>query len=161
MDKMGYPHGLIRNTTQNAIDGGVTTVMRPRIWVYGLLLLGLLSAFTYGLANRSTMIADILRDRNALYRETATGLENGYTLKIANKTDVSQDYLVSLDAKGAPLNLRAMKPVHVAAGDVVESPLLVDGPKAIEGRHAVEFKVQSADGASQAVVKSSFFGKME
>lgn len=37
-----YPRGLIRYTTQNALDGKRSRVLRPRIWVYGLLLLALL-----------------------------------------------------------------------------------------------------------------------
>ena len=123
--------------------------------------LGLCAAFMYGLANRSTMIADILRDRNALYRETADAIENGYTLKIANKTDLPQDYVVSLQAPGTALALRASKPVHVAAGDVMEAPLLVEGPKSMRGRRAIVFTIRSADGQSRSDVKSSFFGPME
>jgi len=38
MDKLGYEHGLIRYTTQNAIDGKASRVVRPRIVVYGTLL---------------------------------------------------------------------------------------------------------------------------
>ncbi len=44
MDKMGYPQGLIRYSTQNAIDAKPTRVLRPRIFIYGLLLLGLAPA---------------------------------------------------------------------------------------------------------------------
>ena len=39
MDKVGYPRGLIRYSTQNAIDGKPTRVLRPRIIVYGVILL--------------------------------------------------------------------------------------------------------------------------
>ena len=44
MDKMGYERGLIRYTTQNAIDGKATRVLRPRVLVYGTLLAALLGA---------------------------------------------------------------------------------------------------------------------
>jgi polyferredoxin len=33
MDKVGMPRGLIRYTTQNALDGGRVRVLRPRILV--------------------------------------------------------------------------------------------------------------------------------
>src|SRR5690606_9159313 len=68
MDKMGYPRGLIRYTTQNAIDGGKTRVARPRILVYTVLLVALVGAWAWGVGTRSDLIVDVLRDRNALYR---------------------------------------------------------------------------------------------
>jgi polyferredoxin len=76
---MGWPRGLIRYSTQNAIDGKPTRVLRPRILVYGAILLAVTAAWAWGVGHRSPMIAEVLRDRNALYRETATGIENGYT----------------------------------------------------------------------------------
>src|SRR5688572_1923078 len=66
MDKMGFARGLIRYTTQNAIDGKRTRVLRPRIFVYGGLLLALLVVFAWGVGTRSDLIAEVLRDRNAL-----------------------------------------------------------------------------------------------
>src|SRR3546814_13662103 len=45
MDKMGYAPGLIRYTTQNAIDGGKTRIARPRILVYTVLLVALVTAW--------------------------------------------------------------------------------------------------------------------
>ena len=38
MDRFGYPRGLIRYTTQNALQGKGQHVLRPRIIVYGMLL---------------------------------------------------------------------------------------------------------------------------
>jgi ferredoxin len=72
MDKVGYPKGLIRYSTQNAIDGKPTRVLRPRILVYGTILLALMLGWGWGVTHRSPLIAEVLRDRNALYRETAT-----------------------------------------------------------------------------------------
>jgi polyferredoxin len=98
MDKMGFAKGLIRYTTQNAIDGQPTRVVRPRMFIYGTLLLALLVGFAWGVGTRSVLIAEVLRDRNALYRETATGIENGYTLKLVNKSDRAQRYEIALQA---------------------------------------------------------------
>src|SRR3546814_6815553 len=86
MDKMGYAPGLIRYTTQNAIDGGKTRIARPRILVYTALLVALVTAWAWGVTTRSPLIVDVLRDRNALYRSGSDGrIENGYTVKLVNK----------------------------------------------------------------------------
>ena len=159
MDKVGYPHGLIRYSTQNAIDGKPTRVLRPRIFVYATLLAVLVSGWAWGVAHRSPLIADILRDRNALYREAATGIENGYTLKLANKTDRVQHYLVALEA--APgLRLRDPGPIEVAAGDVASVPLTVVGGTDARGRRAIRFDVHAQDGSVHKQVDSSFFGPL-
>ncbi|HSR65833.1 MAG TPA: 4Fe-4S dicluster domain-containing protein [Xanthomonadaceae bacterium] len=159
MDKVGYPRGLIRYSTQNAIDGKPGRVARPRIFVYAAVLLLLVSAWTWGVTHRSPLIADVLRDRNALYRETGAGIENGYTLKLANKTDRAQRYVVAMQAP-AGLQLRDPGAIVVAAGDVAAVPLTVVGNASSHGRTAIRFDVHSTDGAARDVVDSSFFGPM-
>jgi len=77
MEKVGYPKGLIRYSTQNSIDGKNTRVLRPRILVYGAILLALMVGWGFGVSHRDPLIAEVLRDRNALFRETAADIENG------------------------------------------------------------------------------------
>ena len=106
MDKLGYPKGLIRYSTQNAIDARPTHILRPRIVVYGALLLALALAWGWGVTHRSTFIAEVLRDRNALYRLVEDGaVENAYTLKLVNKTDAPARFHVTI--KGGPVPVRS------------------------------------------------------
>src|SRR5690606_9258923 len=49
MDKMNYPRGLIKYSTQHAIDHQTTHVIRPRIFVYGFLLLTLIGLWISGI----------------------------------------------------------------------------------------------------------------
>ena len=157
MLKMGFAKGLVRYTTQNALDGGTTRVLRPRIFVYGALLLALLLAFAWGVGHRTPLIAEVLRDRNALYRETDAGIENGYTLKLVNKTERAQDYIVALDGAG-PLVLSGQERIRVEGGAVASVPLAVVAPDGVHGRRALRFKVRAADGSVEKTVDSSFFG---
>ncbi len=85
MDKMGYERGLVRYTTENALEGGGTRVLRPRIFVYATLLLVLISGVAWSISDRVPLRAELIRDRNALYRELPDGrVENVYTLKLIN-----------------------------------------------------------------------------
>ncbi len=160
MAKVGYPKGLIRYSTQNAIDGTPTRVLRPRILVYGMILLALMVGWAVGVTHRSPLIAEVLRDRNALYRESAAGIENGYTLKLVNKTDQPQQYQVTLRSDLAGLRLREASTIPVAAGSVASLPLTLSAPAGTGGRHGVTFVVRSADGQVERTVDSSFFGPM-
>src|SRR6056297_99074 len=68
MDKMGYPRGLIRYTTENAMAGKKSRILRPRIFIYLAVLLGLMTLFAVMLTGREMVDLDVLRDRTALYR---------------------------------------------------------------------------------------------
>ncbi len=162
MDKMGYPRGLIRYSTQNAIDGKPTKVLRPRIIIYSLLLAALVVGWGWGVAARSTLIVDVLRDRNALYRSGDDGrIENGYTLKLVNKADVARDFRVEIQTPTAGLLLRdPAQVVHVEGEEVLSLPLVLSAPATVKGRQDVVFVVRSADGAIHETVDSTFFGPM-
>jgi polyferredoxin len=161
MEKVGYPKGLIRYSTQNAIDGKPTRVLRPRIFVYGAILLALLVGWGWGVTHRSPLIAEVLRDRNALYRDTADGIENGYTLKLVNKTDQAQDYRISVRADIPALRMREAPDASVAAGSVVSLPLTLVAPAGTRGRHELKIEVRSKDGSAERSVDSSFFGPVQ
>ena len=162
MDKMGMPHGLIRYTTQHALDGQSGRVLRPRIFVYGFLLTALVAAWTWGVFNRSPLIADVLRDRNALYQQQGDRTANGYTLKLVNKTDADRSYRVRIEsADAASLVLKdAPLDVRVPAGEVVSQAVEVGAPATLRGRHALVFVIEADDGSAKARVDSTFFGPM-
>jgi cytochrome c oxidase accessory protein FixG len=85
MEKMDYEKGLIKYTTEHKLQSKETHVIRPRIIVYAVLLLVLISGVIYSINNRVLLRADLLRDRNALYRELPNNMiENVYTLKLIN-----------------------------------------------------------------------------
>ena len=78
--------------TQHAIDHRQTHLVRPRVLIYGGLLATLITGFIVTLALRSPVSLDVIRDRNALYRESRPGyIENVYTLRIINKAAVWLD----------------------------------------------------------------------
>jgi polyferredoxin len=162
MDKMGYPHGLIRYSTQNAIDGKPTRVLRPRIFVYGFILLALIVGWGWGVTHRTTLIAEVLRDRNALYREVGGGqVENSYTLKLVNKDQQAHEYRIVLDAETPGIVLRdADRIVRANAEQVVSIPVVVTAPDSVAGRHAVSFQIESTDGSTRKTVESSYFGPL-
>jgi cytochrome c oxidase accessory protein FixG len=161
MGKVGYPKGLIRYTTQNAMEGGSTRVLRPRILVYAVLLLALVAGWAWGVGNRSPLIADVLRDRNALYRVQADGVDNGYTLKLANKTERDMVFLVRVESSTPGLALRGgEREVAAAAGEVVAEGLDVTAPAGTHGRHELRFVIESRDGTAHARVDTTFFGPM-
>ena len=158
MDKVGYPRGLIRYATQNEIDGKPSQVLRPRIFVYGTLLLVLMLGWAWSVTHRSELIAEVLRDRNALYRETAQGVQNDYTLKLVNKTQQPHTYTISLKAPDGLALQDGTQKVPATAEQVLSLPLTVTAPGKVAGKRAIVFVVESEDGKSRREVETSFFG---
>ena len=161
MDRMGYPRGLIRYTTENSLAGKPTRILRARVWVYGALLLVLLAGFAVGVAGRNPLIVDVLRDRNALFREAADGtIENVYTLKIINKTQQPHRYRIAVE--GNPAIRFAGEPplVQAAAEEVLNVPVTLRAEAgSVQGRSDVRFVVEATDDSGIRYAEDTrFFG---
>jgi cytochrome c oxidase accessory protein FixG len=139
MDKMGYERGLVRYTTENTLQGKHTNLLRPRVMVYALILIGVTMGAFYSILTRIPIGMDIIRDRNSLYRETNEGLiENVYIIKVLNMDTQSHDY--TLTVEGIP-NLILKKDaanISVKSGEVFELPVRVQAD-------AYELKKRSND----------------
>jgi len=102
MDKMAYPRGLIRYTSENAMRQGLSTsearkrLIRPRTIIYSVLWLAVVAGFLGSLAMREPLKVDIIRDRGALGREVeGRWIENVYRLQLINTTEASMQFRVS------------------------------------------------------------------
>jgi cytochrome c oxidase accessory protein FixG len=85
MDKMHYPPGLIRYTSEQELGGGTTHWLRPRIIGYVAVLAIMVGVFWYSMFSRIPLELTVIRDRSQLAVTTDTGaLENIYTLQIVN-----------------------------------------------------------------------------
>ena len=162
MEKMNYPKGLIRYTTENTMEGKKPHIMRPRIIIYGTVLLLLLAAAIYSITIRVPLIVDVIRDRNSLFRPAENGLvENVYMLKLLNKDLRPHTYIVSIN--GIPeARLIGDFPVNLDAGHVIELPVRVqaDPLKMEEAAATIVFEVHALDNRNIAVhEKSRFIGR--
>jgi cytochrome c oxidase accessory protein FixG len=126
MDKMGSPRGLIRYSTQHALDHEATRVLRPRVLIYGALLGALVVGFVVAIALRSPVSLDVLRDRNTLYKLTDDGnVDNVYTLRILNKSESEQRFHIEAQGASALTLIPADREYRVASGAVYSLPLRV------------------------------------
>jgi cytochrome c oxidase accessory protein FixG len=151
MARMGYPSGLIRYTTQNALEGKPSHINRPRTRIYGLLLAALFGGFVYSLANRAPLQLDVIRDRNQLFRETAAGaIENVYTLKLLNKSDRTRRLIVRAD--GLPgIEVTTTPPVaELRPGEQLSviTSVSVSADATTAGGHDIVFSIVGTDDAT-------------
>jgi len=169
MDKMGYPRGLIRYTTENVIkgkypDSGILRhILRTRTLIYTSLMLVISSVFVYSLATRVPLRVDVVRDRVALSKETDDGMiENVYRLQLINKDNQPHQY--TFNAAGIP-GLRVITstlPVTARELETLEIPVsLIADPIDLKGRSIeVTFTIQSVDDPRiKQEVSTKFFNR--
>jgi cytochrome c oxidase accessory protein FixG len=158
MDKMKYPRGLIRYTTENMLLGKPRRILRLRIVIYATLLGALLVSFAWGITHRSDLIVEVLRDRNALYREgPGDSVENSYTIKLVNKTDRVQRLHLSLTDKDFA-QIVGKTDVVVPAGDVGSFPLTLRAPRQfVGGMRSVRIDADSDDATVHAAQTARFY----
>jgi cytochrome c oxidase accessory protein FixG len=160
MDKMGYEKGLIRYTTESAMHGKSSHIIRPRIVVYAMIMLGIMGLFAWSFSQRVSLGLDVIRDRNQLYRETDDGeIENVYILKILNMDNAAHRY--SLKVSGVPeMELHMDLPeIRVASGDVLELPVRLEVDEdELEARSTViEFTLVADDDATLSATETARF----
>jgi polyferredoxin len=107
MDKLDYPKGLIRYTSERGILEKLSpkamreSLFRPRVLIYSIVMLLLVAIFIGTLATRTTLRVDVIRDRGMLGREVAGGMiENVYRLQLMNASE--QPLVLSLGVEGLP-----------------------------------------------------------
>ena len=164
MDKMKYPRGLIRFSTQNGVKNHWTQaqmlkrVLRPRVLVYTAVLVLLCIGMLTSLVVRTPLKVDVVRDRAALSRIVAGGkLENVYRLQIMNATEGTQRYRIS--ARGLEgLEVASEQEVDIGPAESrwVAVRLQIPYGSAGPGSHTVYFDVEAQGDKAQVAEKSVF-----
>jgi cytochrome c oxidase accessory protein FixG len=164
MDKVGYPRGLVKYSTENAINQHWTRgqtlrhVLRPRVLVYSSILGAIVLAMTVSLAYRVPFKVDVVRDRGTLARIVNGGrIENVYRLQVMNATEVNQRYRITVE--GLPgVEIASEPDVMVESTQArwvaVRAQIPFDAVPA--GSHTILFKIAALDSAGVVSEKSVF-----
>jgi cytochrome c oxidase accessory protein FixG len=164
MDKMGYARGLVKYSTQNALDKGwsqaqtLRRVLRPRVLIYTAILACVSIALLTSLALRVPLKVDVVRDRSVMARMVAGGkLENVYRLQIMNATESSQNYRISaLGLSGLVLASEPVVVVPAAQSRWVAVRLQAPHDAAEPGSHEIHFEISAQDAPAKVSEKSVF-----
>ena len=163
MTKQKLPLGLVRYTTQAALDTKMSKaetirhVFRPRILVYSTILLALTVALFTSLALRIPLRVDVVRDRGALSRMVEGGqIENVFRLQVMNATEQEQEYHISASGLDG-LNVASESVVKIGPAEARWVPLrLRVPPGAASGSHTIHFEISDAQGKSKVTEKAAF-----
>lgn len=165
MDKIGKPHGLIRYTTENALEKKfgasevVGHILRPRILLYTGILILICIATAWSLATRVPLMVDVIRDRSTLSREADDGsIENVYNLKFMNTTEQAQSYRITVDGLSG-VHLAEERSVEVGSAENLEFTVVVRVPpeSGKSGANTIYFNIQAESDEKIAVREKASF----
>ena len=165
MDKMEYPRGLIRLTTQNAVAKAwkhaqmIRRIFRPRVLIYSTVLIALSAAMIASLVLREPVKVDVIRDRAALSRIVAGGkLENVYRLQIMNATESEQRYRITAVGLQS-LEVASEQEVTVGPAETrgIAVRLQIPYGSADAGSHTIHFNLDAVQAGGGRVSEKAVF----
>jgi polyferredoxin len=165
MEKVGFPKGLIRYSTQHAMDLKLTRAQmfkrafRPRVLVYSAILWAIIIAAGVSLWQRVPLKVDVIRDRATISREVEGGMiENVYRLQIMNTVEGARRFEIAVGGQPT-LALAGEATVALEGATALMVPVKVRmQPGALPpGTHRIEFSVRAQDDAAVAVQEKSVF----
>jgi len=165
MDKMSYPKGLIRYSTENALAQHwtgkeiVAHLFRPRIILYTAILSLISIAWIWGLATKPELRVDVIRDRMTLAREVEDGLiENVYRMQVMNVSEKPQRYSFSVTGlDGIALVGEPVVELSSASNKNVTYQVRVPPQAAGKGSHVIYFDVKSLSDEKISVHEKATF----
>ena len=162
MDKMGYPRGLVRYTTENALEGKKSHIMRPRLLGYFAALVLMVGTFAWAINDRMPLNFDAERERTQLYQMTRDGqISNVFSLTIRNLDD--QDHTYQLSVAGLPSLTLDSSTISVPAGESrFEAVTVTADPDDLQQpSHPIVFTLQAQQDADIRIEReTSFLGNI-
>lgn len=130
MDRTGQPRGLIRYTSQAALEGERPRVLRPRIVVYGSLISVLAVLLATLVVKKPGADVTMLRSMGrpfVLVEETGE-VQNTMRLKLTNRTDGARTYDLVVEAPASAAFRGTSERLEVEPGETVEEPIHLVAP---------------------------------
>ena len=148
MEKIGRPKGLIRYSSERAVEEGRRRFVRPRVVVYPLILLVLGSAFVGVLMGKGSAEFVLLRERGLPFQVMSTGeVANQMRIRLTNRTPADAEYTVELVGEPA-LRLRMdANPFRAGPGEQVSERVLVLADADYFDESPKTVRVRISDGA--------------
>lgn len=137
MDRVERPRGLIRYTSQEALQspGGRISLWRPRVLLYPVILSALVAVFLVVLGHHGDLQVKLLRGTGTPFTVRAGEVTNTLRLKLHNPSDEAHALAISLPNVTDVNLIVPENPVSLAAGETRTVGLFLLAPAASFGEH--------------------------
>lgn len=148
MEKIGRPLGLIRYSSQRAIEEGKSKLIRPRVIIYPLILAALITAFSIVLLNKNDAEFLLLRERGLPFQTMSSGeVMNQMRVRITNRTSEEAAYAIEIVDQPDLILEVGQNPVTVAPGQQVSERVLIKADPSFFDTSPKTITIRVSDGA--------------
>ncbi len=154
MDKLSRPRGLIRYSSQNAIDRQKRHILRPRVFVYPAILIVIASVFAWRLSTMQPAYISFIRGKGLPFNELPSGeIANQYKVRLVNRADGPRMYQIDVLQPAGARVVTESNPLKVDKGELKEEGLVIAvPPESFAGGHA-EAILRVSDGKGFTIEK--------
>ncbi len=156
MDAVDLPRGLIRYTSEQALEGERTRVVRTRTVAYGLFLVAVASVFTIALTTRHPYEVNVGRVVGQPFVELGDGeIANRVRFRVRNQTAGEATVRIEMASPtGGALRLGAVQPIVIAPRQMIRVEGFAVVPEAAfagSTETPATFRLVFSDGAVEEV----------
>jgi cytochrome c oxidase accessory protein FixG len=147
MDRIKKPQGLIRYSSQVALESGEKTGwLRPRVVIYAIALVGLVSALLWLGSGKKPAEITVLRGLGAPFSVSGDEVINQLRLKVRNRSEAPSTFSVSVNGIPEARLVAPELPLTVPASEQAVANFFVIVPRAaLHGSRRVELRVGSGE----------------
>jgi len=160
MTKVNRPQGLIRYDSLRVLQGGVRRFLRPRLFLYFVLLLFGMSAMAISWTQLSPVNLSVTRMAGSPYFLTEDNIRNQLLVRITNKSHEEESFYVYAEKDGERLESSGFdEAVQVDAYGDVRGPFVVWFPlEDYPGPGEISIIASNKDGTKKVQKSFRFFG---
>lgn len=156
MDKIGRARGLIRYSSQRAIEDGKHRFWRPRVIIYPIILLLMIGAFVTMLSTQESTNVFLLRDRGMPFNTLPTGeIANQVRVRVTNRSSVDDSYTLKiLDPIGVTIPA-SYSTIDVRSGEEesIRIPIAANPELFADGSVMIRVQVTNSDGSYEKTLR--------
>ncbi len=162
MEQVGRERNLIGYRSLVGLEGlRPVRILRPRVLVYGALLLAVAGAFATSIGRRLPMDLQVAHASSSLYARSADGrVSNAFTLHIENRDREQRSFQIRLEDEAGFDLVAGMNPIQVPATSAAETRVFVLADRGHEleaGSSEIGFVLEPLDDPRRRIVRRARF----
>ncbi len=145
MDKVHKPRGLIRFASQRELTRSERKTLRPRVVVYGMLMLVSAVVLTTSLMRRTPFEANIVRPRGAMpYFVDGDNVRNAFEVHLFNKQPETANFTLSVRAPDGAQVVVGTPTLQLASLTDARVPVSVSLPRGVKPELILEVRDENS-----------------
>lgn len=155
MDKLKRPRGLVRYSSQNAIESGKGRLLRPRVFIYPVLLILIAGIFVWRLASMQDAYVSVLRGKGMAFTTMPDGsIANTVQVRVVNRSPEERTYRIEIIEPAAATLVADTMEITAARGELVERGFIVSVPPSTTAGGSAKAIFRVSDGHGTVIEKS-------